>query len=56
MIPMPTRPRMENHLSRQEVQEALETGYGESEHYSNTMMTRMLYTAERLAGWIRHPE
>ena len=41
-------PRMENHLSRQEVQEALETGYGESEHYSNTMMTRMLYTAERL--------
>ncbi len=39
---------MENHLSREEVQEALETGYGESEHYSNTMMTRMLYTAEQL--------
>lgn len=40
--------RMENHLDREEVREALSSGYGESEHYSNTMMTRMLYTAELL--------
>ena len=39
---------MENHLNREEVQEAMQDGYGESDHYSNTMMTKMLYTAESL--------
>ena len=41
--------KMENHLDREEVQDALENGYGESARYSNTMMTKMLYTAERLS-------
>ena len=39
---------MENHLDREEVQEAVTYGYGESEHYSATLLTRMIYTAERL--------
>lgn len=39
---------MENHLEREEVQEALQTGYGESERYSNTMMYRSLYAAMEL--------
>ena len=29
---------MENHLEREEVQEALETGYGESERFSSTLL------------------
>ena len=41
--------RMENHLNREEVQEALRSGYGSSEHYSDTLMTRMLYAAEVLS-------
>ncbi len=40
--------QMENHLDREEVQEALASGYGASEHYSDTLMTRMLYAAELL--------
>ena len=40
--------KMENHLDREEVQEAVTYGYGESEHYSATLLTRMIYTAERL--------
>ena len=40
--------KMENHLDREEVQEAVAYGYGESEHYSATLLTRMLYAAERL--------
>lgn len=39
---------MENHMKREEVRAALSSGYGESERYSDTMMTRMLYSAKRL--------
>lgn len=39
---------MENHLEREEVQQALQTGYGESERYSSTMMYRSLYAAQKL--------
>lgn len=38
----------ENHLEREEVQEALETGYGESERFSSTLLEKSLYSAERL--------
>lgn len=40
---------MENHLERQEVKEALETGYGESSRYSSTLMERSFYSAQRLS-------
>lgn len=36
---------MENHLEREEVQEALSSGYGESERYSATLMETSLYSA-----------
>lgn len=36
---------MENHSSRQEVQEAMLTGVGESERYSTTLATKTLYRA-----------
>jgi len=39
---------MENHLEREEVKEALDTGYGESERYSNTLADKELYAAKRL--------
>ena len=39
---------MENHLEREEIQQALETGYGESSRYSITLMERALYCAKRL--------
>ena len=39
---------MENHLEREEVREALETGHGESRRYSDTLMERSIYTAQRL--------
>lgn len=39
---------MENHLDREEIQEAFSSGFGESKRYSSTMMERMLYYAERL--------
>lgn len=39
---------MENHLEREEVQEALLAGYGESERYSVTLMERALYSARKL--------
>lgn len=40
---------MENHASREEIQEALETGAGDSRRYSVTNRTEMLYRARRLA-------
>lgn len=40
---------MENHLEREEIKEAIETGYGESSRYSATLMERTLYSAVRLA-------
>lgn len=42
------RDEMENHLEREEIQEALATGRGESRRYSDTLMERSLYTARRL--------
>lgn len=40
--------KMENHLEREEVAEALETGTGEARRYSPTLADRQLYAAERL--------
>lgn len=39
---------MENHLEREEIKEALATGYGESRRYSVTLMERSLYSAQLL--------
>ena len=39
---------MENHLKREEVQEALVSGYGESERFSSTLLEKSLYSAEQL--------
>ena len=39
---------MENHLEREEIRDALRTGYGESRRYSSTLFERQLYTAQRL--------
>ncbi len=39
---------MENHLQREEIKQALEKGTGESSRYSDTMMERLLYCAQRL--------
>ena len=39
---------MVNHLAREEVVEALESGYGESIRYSDTLMQQYVYTAEQL--------
>ena len=39
---------MENHLERQEVQDALASGYGQSSRYSATLMEQSIYAAERL--------
>lgn len=39
---------MENHLDREEIREAFESGYGESSRYSSTLLERMLYNAKRL--------
>lgn len=40
---------MENHLEREEVREALSSGYGESGRYSATLMERSFYSAQKLA-------
>ncbi|HBA70262.1 MAG TPA: PAS domain-containing sensor histidine kinase [Lachnospiraceae bacterium] len=40
--------QMENHLEREEIQEALKQGCGESKRYSATLMERMLYCAQLL--------
>lgn len=39
---------MENHMARQEVREALTQGYGQSARYSNTLLERYIYAAQRL--------
>lgn len=39
---------MENHLEREEVKKAFETGAGESERYSSTLTEKMIYCAELL--------
>lgn len=40
--------KMENHLEREEIKQAFETGYGESSRYSSTLSEKLLYAAERL--------
>ncbi len=40
---------MENHSQREEIIEALETGFGESSRYSQTLMEQTFYCAKRLA-------
>lgn len=40
---------MDNHLSREEVTEAFETGYGESTRCSSTLDKKCLYTAKLLS-------
>lgn len=40
---------MENHLDRQEIQQALQTGLGESERSSSTLGERTVYVARRLS-------
>jgi len=39
---------MVNHLHRQEVQQALAQGYGQSQRYSDTLLEQYMYAAERL--------
>ena len=39
---------MENHLEREEIKEAIETGCGESSRYSDTLSRKCLYSAKRL--------
>ena len=39
---------MENHVSREEVQQALATGEGESSRYSQTLLEKTIYVAKRL--------
>lgn len=39
---------MENHLEREEIVEAIDSGYGESSRYSTTMMEKQLYSAVKL--------
>lgn len=39
---------MENHLEREEVQEALSSGFGESIRYSDTLMEQSIYAAQKL--------
>lgn len=40
---------MENHADRTEIAEAMETGRGQSEHLSSTLMQKTLYSARRLS-------
>lgn len=40
---------MSNHFQREEIQEALATGFGESTRYSETLLERQFYTARLLA-------
>lgn len=39
---------LENHLEREEIQQAFANGYGQSARYSATLMQRQLYAAQRL--------
>ena len=39
---------MENHLEREEVKQAMVSGFGHSSRYSSTLMERLLYSAQRL--------
>ena len=39
---------MDNHKDREEIREALNSGIGESERYSDTLTLKMIYRAEKL--------
>ena len=39
---------MENHAAREEVQQALTTGEGESSRYSQTLLEKTIYVAKRM--------
>lgn len=39
---------MENHLQREEIRDAVASGFGESSRYSSTLMEQSLYCAQRL--------
>ena len=41
--------QMENHLEREEIQEAMQTGSGESVRYSDTRMEQTIYAARKLS-------
>lgn len=41
--------KMENHAEREEIKQALESGYGESSRYSQTLMEQTFYRAKRLS-------
>ena len=40
---------MENHLEREEIQNAIKNGFGESSRYSTTLTERQLYCAQKLS-------
>lgn len=40
--------KMENHLEREEIKQALKEGYGESSRYSDTLTVKQFYSAMRL--------
>ena len=40
--------KLDNHLQREEIRDALKTGEGESTRYSTTLMEKMFYVAQRL--------
>lgn len=40
---------LENHAAREEIREALDSGYGESARYSATLLERTIYCAKRLS-------
>lgn len=40
---------MENHLEREEIKQAFDTGYGESSRYSSTLSEKLLYAAQKLS-------
>lgn len=42
--------QMENHLERAEIKDAINTGFGQSVRYSNTLMERQLYCAQKLSN------
>ena len=39
---------LENHLQREEIRQALETGYGESTRFSDTLLEQSVYAAQQL--------
>ena len=40
---------MDNHSNREEIEQAFKVGVGESERYSDTLMLKMIYRAEKLS-------